>query len=66
MDDELEPKDIEDTEDDLDDDADDILAPGKKKSKKPAEDDSIEAMADEEDELLPEDHFDDVEPEDLW
>ena len=61
MDDDLDPKDIEDTEDEeIDEDVDDILLPGKKKSKKPTvDDDSLDALADEEDEILPEDAFDD-------
>ena len=47
----------------LDDDIDDILTPGKKKPNKALEDDSLEALADEEEESMPEDSFDDV---DLW
>ena len=63
MDDELEPKDIDDREDeDADTDLDD-LTPGKKKPKKAEDDDSLDALAYEEAEVLPEDSFDDV---DLW
>lgn len=64
MEDELDPKEPnlsedEDTEADLDE-----LTPGKKKPKKAEiEDDSIEALAEDEAEVLPEDSFDDV---DLW
>lgn len=55
-------KDLEDEEDT--DDIDDALVPGKKKGKKnPGEDDSLDALADDEEEALPEDSFDDV---DLW
>ena len=61
MDDELDPKEIEDTEENLEDDIDDVLLPGKKKPKKPTEDDSLDALADEEEEILPEDSFDDVD-----
>ena len=60
MDDDLEPKDIDD---ELDDDIDDVLIPGKKKPKKIDEDDSLDALADEEESVMPEDEFDDV---DLW
>jgi hypothetical protein len=52
---------------DLDGDVDDPLNPGKKKPK--AKDDdtlSLDDLADEEDDGLPEDSYDDVEPEDLW
>ena len=60
----LEPKDKELEEDEDIDDLDDALIPGKKKGKKlPAEDDSLDALADDEEEALPEDAFDDV---DLW
>ena len=63
MDDDLlnptEPKD----DDEMGDDMDDVLIPGKKKSKGPSEDDSLDTLADEEEEVLPEDSFDDV---DLW
>lgn len=63
MDDEtLEPKDL-DADEDAEEDLDDALTPGKKKPKKPVEDDSLDALADEEEEVLPEDSFDDV---DLW
>jgi hypothetical protein len=39
-----------------------------KKIKKPkeVEEDSLDALAEEEETVLPEDGFDDVEPEDLW
>ena len=60
MDDDLEPKEIEDELDEVDDEA---LASGKKKPKKAEEDDSLDALADEEEGMLPEDEFDDV---DLW
>ena len=46
----------------LEEEFDDLLSPGKKKPKK-IEDDSLDALADEEEETLPEDSFDDV---DLW
>ena len=64
MEDELEPKELDDTaEEDLDEIDDDLIL-GKKKGKKAgAEDDSLDALADEEEETLPEDSFDDV---DLW
>jgi len=66
--DDLEPiKDEDLDEDELDGDIDDPLLPGKKKPK--AKDDdtlSLDDLADEEDDGLPEDSFDDVEPEDLW
>jgi hypothetical protein len=44
---------------------DDVLVPGKKKSKNPdvVEDDSLDALADAEEDTLPEDSYDD---EDLW
>ena len=50
------------------DDLDVSLLPdaGKKKAKKDDGDDSLDALAEEEDGVLPEDSFDDVEPEDLW
>ena len=49
-------------DEDLDSDIDDLISSGKKGPKK-AEDDSLDILADEEDEALPEDSFDDV---DLW
>ena len=56
---EKEPKDLDD---DMDGDLDDPLMPGKKKGKV---DDllSLDDLGDEEEEVLPEDSFDDV---DLW
>ena len=55
--------------DDMDDDADDTT-PGKKKNKKGADEElesdepeSIDDLADKEEDLLPEDSFDDV---DMW
>jgi hypothetical protein len=70
MDDDLDPKakDLEDAlpEDEVDDFDDGIIL-GSKKSKKHDDDDdvltSLDALADEEDGILPEDSFDD---EDLW
>lgn len=61
MDDDLDPKEIEDIdEEDLDSDIDDILAPGKKKAKKLVdEEESADDLAEEEDAILPEDLFDD-------
>ena len=50
-DDSLEPKDLEDEE--VEDEVDDILTPGKKKPKKAEEDDSLDALADEEEQLTP-------------
>lgn len=62
----LNPEDEEELED-LDDLDDPLLVDGKRKAKKDLEgDDSIEDLAAREDDLLPEDSFDDVEPEDLW
>ncbi len=55
-------KDDEEVEEDLDD----VLSPGGKKPKKEVEDDSLDALAEDEDGALPEDAFDDTEPEDLW
>ncbi len=67
MDDDLGPKDkdLEETGEELDS-LDDDLVLGNKKPKKPLEDDpveSLDALADEEADVLPEDSFDD---EDLW
>ena len=67
MDDDLDPKDkdLEETVDELDS-LDDDLVLGNKKPKKLNEDDpveSLDALADEEVDVLPEDSFDD---EDLW
>lgn len=70
-DDSLRPINIDEDEevadlDDLDSD-EDILEVGKKKPKKGLEEeDSLDDLAEEEDGILPEDSFDDVEPEDLW
>lgn len=63
MDDTLEPeKEIDELEDEVDDDA--ILGSVPKKGKTAKdEDDSVDALAEEEEEVLPEDSFDDV---DLW
>ena len=61
-DDDLDPKEELDGEE-VEDDFDDPLNPGKKKPKKVAEDDSLDELADEEETALPEDSFDDV---DLW
>ena len=61
MDDDLEPKDLEDEFVD-----DDDLISGNKKPKKSSDDvdeDSLDSLAEEEDAVLPEDSFDDV---DLW
>ena len=61
MDDDLEPKDLEDEFAD-----DDDLISGNKKSKKSSDDvdeDSLDSLVEEEDAVLPEDSFDDV---DLW
>lgn len=66
MDDELDPKEEEGADGEIDDGFDDDLILGKPKKGRPQDDDSIEsldALADEEDVMLPEDGFDD---EDLW
>ena len=64
MNDDDEIKDDVEVEDDLDGSIDDdILAPGKKKSKELGEDDSLDELAEEEDVVLPEDEYDD---KDLW
>ncbi|MFZ2621231.1 MAG: hypothetical protein WAX85_01905 [Minisyncoccia bacterium] len=61
--DDLEEKDESVIEEDVED-LDDELVPGKKKGKKlPVEDDSLDTLAEEEEEVLPEDSFDDI---DLW
>lgn len=54
--------------DDVEDLDDDPLADGIKKKGKKLEDgdDSLDALAEDEDGILPGDAFDDVEPEDLW
>ena len=69
MEDELE-KDMENIEDDDFGEIDDVGITGKSPNKKPkAKDDdllSLDDLESEEDEILPEDRFDDVEPEDLW
>ncbi len=44
----------------------DLLGEGKKKAKKESGDEDLDELAEEEDAILPEDSFDDVEPEDLW
>ena len=63
MDDVLDPKDADETEEDEEVNAEiDELVPGKKKPKKiDDEDDSIDALADEEDEPIAEDSYDDVD-----
>ncbi len=60
LDPEIKDSDLEEDEDLLDDD---ILIPGKKKPKIPdaLEEDSLDALADEEDGVLPEDSYDDVD-----
>ncbi len=70
-DDSLRPINIDEDEEVTDledlDSEEDILDAGKKKPKKSAEeDDSLDDLAEDEDGILPEDSFDDVEPEDLW
>ncbi|MSU45146.1 MAG: hypothetical protein EXS47_00730 [Candidatus Zambryskibacteria bacterium] len=61
MDDTLDPeKEIDETEDEVDDDAILGLVPKKGKVAK-EEDDSVDALAEEEEEILPEDSFDDVD-----
>jgi len=71
-DDSLRPTNLSDEDENLTDlgeiDSDeDILGDGKKKPKKTAdEDDSLDDLAEGEDGTLPEDSFDDVEPEDRW
>ncbi len=67
MDDDLDPKELEDTEEDSDDFDDEPLLGGKKGKKGSTEEDSfisLDELADEEDGLLPEDSFDD--DKDLW
>jgi hypothetical protein len=61
LDPEIKDSDLEE-EEELDDD---VLIPGKKKPKNPdaLEDDSLDALADDEETILPEDSYDD---EDLW
>ena len=54
------------SEEEVGDDFDDGLTPGKKKPKKDLDDDSLDALAEEEEGVLPEDSFEDGEPEDLW
>jgi hypothetical protein len=64
VDDVIDPKDLEDIEDeDIDDDlGDDPLLPGKKKPKKLTDDDaSLDDLADEEEDVLPEDAYDDLD-----
>ena len=54
-------------EEEVEDELDETLEPGaKKKSGKDLDEDSLDALADEEEGVLPEDSFDDAEPEDLW
>ena len=60
-DDTLDPKEPDLEEDELEVDPDELLIPGKKKPKKIVEDDSLDVLADEEDETTPEDSFDDVD-----
>ena len=61
--DELEPKDVvEETEEEEVDAEIDELTPGKKKPKKvDDEDDSVDTLAEEEDEPIPEDSYDDID-----
>ncbi len=63
--DELEREDEELGTDEDAGDIDDVLSPGKKKPKE-VEEDSLDNLAEEEAEVLPEDAFEDSEPEDLW
>jgi hypothetical protein len=62
--DELDPE-IKDRDLEEEEDLDDILLPGKKKAKNPdvLEEDSLDALAEDEEAVLPEDSYDD---EDLW
>ncbi len=61
----LDEEDLGDLED-VDIEDEDVLA-GDKKGKKNLEDeDSLDALAEDEDIILPEDSFDDIEPEDMW
>ena len=62
MDDVLDPKELEEeeVEEEFEEGADSLL-PGKKKSKAAVEYDSLDALAEEEDELLPEDSYDDLD-----
>ena len=54
-------------DDELEGDLDEILTPGTKKPKKDLDDDSLDTLAEEEESVLPEDAFDDTEPDqDLW
>ncbi|MBA3733092.1 hypothetical protein H0W91_01815 [Patescibacteria group bacterium] len=62
MDDVVDPE-LKDDELDEELDADGILGEKKPKLPKDLEDDSLDALADEEEEILPEDAFDDI---DLW
>ena len=70
MDDDLEPKDRESeseyNEEDIDESSDDIFPSTKKKGKISNDEDSLDALKAEEDEILPEDEFDDLEPDDRW
>jgi hypothetical protein len=67
MDDDLDPKELEDSEDIADDFDDELLLGGKKGKKGSGDEDpfvSLDDLADEEDGILPEDSFDD--DKDLW
>ncbi len=71
--DELDPellKEVEDADDEITEDILGVPGVGKKPKDdddvKELEDESLDALADTEDGLLPEDSFDDVEPEDRW
>ena len=63
MDDPLLDPEIKDEDEVEEDDLDDILTSGTKKPKKDQDDDSLEALAEDEDGTLPEDGYDDT---DLW
>jgi len=69
MEDDLE-KDLDEGEDEEFDPEMDPFMPGSKKKKSPGEelgeDDSLDSLAEEEDQILPEDSFDDEEPEDRF
>ena len=66
MDDPLLDQELKD-DDELEGDLDEILTPGTKKPKKDLDDDSLDTLAEEEESVLPEDAFDDTEPDqDLW
>lgn len=58
---------IKDDEEEVEGDLDDDILPSKKpKGPKDIDEVSLDELAEEDDEVLPEDRFDDVEPEDLW